>query len=128
MVKGYPDGRKYNPQSKLTKPKTKTKQSKYNAVKTILDDIKFDSKKEARRYIQLKQMERAGLIKKFRLQVPFVLVDKSCYGREIKYVADFVYIENDAEIVEDVKGVKTPVYRLKKRLMAERYGIKIKET
>lgn len=73
-------------------------------------------------------MERAGLIKKLRLQVPFVLVDKSCYEREIKYVADFVYIENDAEIVEDVKGVKTPVYRLKKRLMAERYGIKIKET
>ncbi|WP_286669386.1 DUF1064 domain-containing protein [Thomasclavelia cocleata] len=124
----YPDGRKYNPQSKLTKPKPKTKQSKYNAVKTILDDIKFDSKKEARRYIQLKQMERAGLIKKLRLQVPFVLVDKSCYGREIKYVADFVYIENGAEIVEDVKGVKTPVYKLKKRLMAERYGIKVKET
>ncbi len=122
----YPDGRKYNPQPEHKRKKAK--RSKYNAVKTILDDINFDSKKEARRYIQLKQMERAGLIKKLRLQVPFILVDKSCYGREIKYVADFVYIENDAEIVEDVKGVKTPVYRLKKRLMAERYGIKVKET
>lgn len=126
MVKGYPDGRKYSPQSKLTEPKTK--QSKYHAVKTVLDDIKFDSKKEAKRYIQLKQLERAGLIKKLRLQVPFVLIDKSVYGREIRYVADFVYVENDVEIVEDVKGVKTPIYKLKKRLMAERYGIKIKET
>jgi len=124
----YPDGRKYDPRPKHEQKKTKVKHSKYNAVKTVLDDIKFDSKKEAKRYIQLKQMERAGLIKKLRLQVPFVLVDKSCYGREIKYVADFVYVENDVEIVEDVKGVKTPVYKLKKRLMAERYGIKIKET
>ena len=126
MVKRYPDGRSYCPQSEITKPRAK--KSKYHAVKTVLDDIKFDSKKEAKRYIQLKQMERAGLIEKLRLQVPFVLIDKSSYGSEIKYVADFVYIENGIEIVEDVKGVKTPVYRLKKRLMAERYGIKIKET
>lgn len=122
----YPDGRKYDPQ--LENKRKKTKQSKYHAVKTIFDDIKFDSKKEAKRYIQLKQMERAGLIEKLQLQVPFVLVDKSGYGREIKYVADFVYFENGCQVVEDVKGVKTPVYRLKKRLMAERYGIKIKET
>lgn len=123
---GYPDGRKYDPQPEHKRKKTK--RNKYHAVKTVLDDIEFDSRKEAKRYIQLKQMERAGLIKKLRLQVPFVLVDKSSYGREIKYVADFVYIENGIEIVEDVKGVKTPIYRLKKRLMAERYGIKIKET
>ena len=123
---GYPNGRKYDP--KFEHKQKKAKQSKYHAVKTVLDDMKFDSKKEAKRYTQLKQMERSGLIKKLRLQVPFVLVDKSCYGCEIKYVADFVYIENGIEIVEDVKGVKTPVYKLKKRLMAERYGIKIKET
>ena len=122
----YPDGRKYDPQ--LENKRKKTKRNKYHAVKTVLDDTKFDSRKEAKRYIQLKQMERAGLIKKLRLQVPFVLVDKSSYGREIKYVADFVYFENGCQVVEDVKGVKTPVYRLKKRLMAERYGIKIKET
>lgn len=122
----YPDGRKYDPQ--LENKRKKTKQNKYHAVKTIFDDIKFDSKKEAKRYIQLKQMERAGLIEKLQLQVSFVLVDKSVYGREIKYVADFVYFENGCQVVEDVKGVKTPVYRLKKRLMAERYGIKIKET
>ena len=121
----YPDGRKYSPQPEREK---KTKRSKYNAVKTIFDDIKFDSKKEANRYIQLKQMERAGLISNLALQVPFVLIDKSSYGRAIKYIADFVYIENGSEIVEDVKGVKTPVYRLKKRMMAERYGISIKES
>lgn len=124
----YPDGRKFDPGPKHEQKKANAKKSKYHAVKTVLDDVKFDSKKEAKRYTQLKQMERAGLIENLQLQVPFVLVDKSCYGREIKYVADFVYVENDVEIVEDVKGVKTPVYRLKKRLLAERYGIKIKET
>lgn len=124
----YPDGRKFDPGPKHEQKKANAKKSKYHAVKTVLDDIKFDSKKEAKRYIQLKQMERAGLIENLQLQVPFVLVDKSCYGHEIKYVADFVYNENGVEIVEDVKGVKTPVYRLKKRLLAERYGIKIKET
>ena len=110
----YPNGRKYSPQPEQHEQK-EIKRSKYHAVKTVLDDVKFDSKKEAKRYIQLKQMERAGLIENLQLQVPFVLVDKSCYGREIKYIADFVYVENDVEIVEDVKGVKTPVYRLKKR-------------
>lgn len=122
----YPDGRKYDPG--LEHKQKKAKRSKYHAVKTVLDDVKFDSKKEAKRYIQLKQMERAGLIADLKLQVPFVLINKSSYGREIKYIADFVYTENGIETVEDVKGVKTPVYRLKKRLMAERYGIKIKET
>ena len=50
------------------------------------------------------------------------------YGRAIKYVADFVYEENGQTVVEDVKGVKTPVYKLKKRMLAEKYGIVIKET
>lgn len=102
--------------------------SKYKAKKTIVDNITFDSKKEANRYCELKLLERARVISNLQLQVPYILIPKSKYGRAIKYVADFVYEENNKIVIEDVKGVKTPVYRLKKRLMAERFGIVIKET
>lgn len=78
--------------------------------------------------MELKLLERAGAIKDLKRQVPYMLIDKSRYGRAIKYVADFVYYEDDKLVVEDVKGVRTPVYKLKKRLMAERFGIEVKET
>ena len=102
--------------------------SKYHSKKTIVDGIKFDSMKEANRYNQLKIFECAGLIKGLELQVPFQLIPKTKYGRAIKYVADFVYYEDGKKVVEDTKGFKTDVYKLKKRLMAETYGIEIKET
>lgn len=74
-------------------------------------------------------MERGGLIHDLQLQVPFVIVDKSKYGQALKYVADFTYYDDKGNyIVEDVKGVRTALYKLKKRLVAERYGIKITET
>lgn len=101
---------------------------KYRNKKTSADGIRFDSKREANRYIELKLLERAGAIKDLRRQVPYVLINKSRYGRAIKYVADFVYYEYGKLVVEDVKGVRTPVYKLKKRLMAEVYGIEVKET
>ena len=105
------------------------KKSKYNAKKTVVNGITFDSKKEAKRYMELKAMEKVGSIKNLQLQVPFILIEKSKYGRSIKYVADFVYYnKNGSKVVEDVKGVKTPVYKLKKRLMAEKYGIIVLET
>lgn len=101
---------------------------KYHNSKTVIDGIRFDSKKEAKRYLELKILEKAGAIKDLRRQVPYVLINKSRYGRDIKYVADFVYHEDDKLVVEDVKGVRTHVYKLKKRLMAERFGIEVKET
>lgn len=101
---------------------------KYRNKKTSVDGIRFDSKKEAKRYLELKILEKAGAIQDLRRQVPYVLINKSSYGRAIKYVADFVYYEDDKLVVEDVKGVRTPVYKLKKRLMAERFGIEVKET
>ena len=103
--------------------------SKYKNQKVILNGIKFDSKKEARRYYELKLLERAGIIKELKLQVPYVLIEKSKHGREIKYLADFTYIEKGKLIVEDVKSsaTKTALYKLKKRLLAERYDIEIKE-
>lgn len=107
--------------------------SKYAAVKTVVDGIKFDSKKEAKRYIELKLMERAGVISDLMLQVPFTLFEKNEFGRKIKYIADFTYweIRSDGKkeyVVEDCKGYKTDVYRLKKRIMAEVHGIQIRES
>lgn len=126
MMINYPDGRKYT--SGQTPP-TKPKKSKYGAVKTEIDGIMFDSKHEAKRYQELRLLEQAGEIANLRLQVPFELIPKSKYGMPIRYIADFTYNDlNGQLIVEDAKGVKTPVYRLKRRLMAELKGIKIKET
>ena len=103
--------------------------SKYHAIKTEVDGIKFDSKKEAKRYQELKLLEHSKAISNLRLQVPYTLIDKSKHGRAIKYIADFVYYDNSLknEIVEDTKGYRTDVYKLKKRLMAEVHGIEIKE-
>lgn len=127
MVSRYPDGKKYTAVHEAKA--THAKKNKFGAHKTVLDGVKFDSKKEAKRYIQLKQMEHAGLIADLKLQVPFVLINKSKYGREIKYLADFTYVEDGEMVVEDVKSdaTVTPLYRLKKRLVAERYGIVIRE-
>ena len=124
MMINYPDG--YKPISKQTTLRG-AKKSKYRAVKTEIDGIVFDSKHEAARYQELRLLERAGEINNLRLQVPYILIDKSKYGRSIKYVADFVYERNGLVVVEDAKGVRTPVYRLKKRMLAEKYGIKIEE-
>jgi len=102
--------------------------SKYHSVKTTIDGIKFDSKKEANRYLELKLLEQADAIQDLRMQVAFPLIKKSPYGREIKYIADFTYYEDGKLVVEDSKGFRTDVYKLKKRLMAETYGIEIRET
>ena len=104
--------------------------SKYLNRKTVVDGLTFDSKKEADRFICLRIEEKEGKINRLQRQVRFPLIRKSQYGREIRYVADFVYYRNNEMIVEDVKSAytrKNPVYRLKKRLMAELYGIVIKE-
>lgn len=82
------------------------------------------------RYVELTLLEKAKAIQDLKTQVSFPLIPKSKYGREIKYVADFTYYEDGKLVVEDTKSpaTKTPVYRLKKRLMAEIYDIEIKET
>lgn len=96
--------------------------SKYHAKKTTVDGIQFDSAKEAKRYTKLRDMEQAGEIEGLRLQVPFeILPSFECEGvkyRGMKYIADFVYYRDGVRVVEDVKGAKTPEYRLKKKLMA----------
>lgn len=105
------------------------KYSKYKNQKTEVNGKKFDSKKEANDYTELLFMENRGFIKDLQTQVPFVLIEKSKYGRVIKYVADFTFVDcgTGELVVADSKGVKTDIYKLKKRLMAEKYGIIIKE-
>ena len=102
--------------------------NKYKAIKTVVDDIKFDSKKEAKRYLQLKLLLRAGKITNLELQPKFdLMVNGNKCGF---YKADFRYIdeEKNEAIVEDVKGMKTPVYNLKKKLIKAIYDIDIFET
>nr|UVM82443.1 MAG: protein of unknown function DUF1064 [Bacteriophage sp.] len=106
--------------------------SKYHAKRTSVDGIVFDSKREADRYLVLKSMEGDGAIEDLRRQVRYELVpafdvDGKHY-RPVFYVADFVYREDGEEVVEDVKGVMTDVYRLKSKLFARRYGKVIRET
>lgn len=106
--------------------------SKYRAKRTVVDDITFDSRKEADRYLVLKGMEEDGSIEGLRRQVRYELipafdVDGKHY-RPVYYVADFVYMEDGKEVVEDVKGMRTDTYRLKSKLFARRYGKAIKET
>ena len=101
---------------------------KYNAKKTAVDGITFDSRKEATRYRELKALERVGKIDRLELQPRFVLMDGFRYEgkaiRKIEYVADFLYrdLSTCELIVEDVKGVKTDVYKIKKKLFLKRYG------
>ena len=102
--------------------------NKYHNKKTVYDGISFDSKKEALRYRDLSFLEKAGAIQNLRCQVRFLVIPKQDSERAVYYVADFVYEENGKTVVEDVKGVRTDVYKIKRKLMLERYGIKILET
>jgi hypothetical protein len=127
----YPIPKKMN--CPITQPQ---KQNKYKNEKIEIDNIKFDSKKEAKRYLELKQLERAGVIYNLKLQVPFELQPSFKIGnktiRAIIYVADFEYYTTDEfalynHIIEDTKGFRTEVYKLKKKLFAYKYGFEISE-
>lgn len=108
--------------------------SKYHARKTTADGVTFDSRKEADRYLVLKDMEEDGAIENLRRQVRYELVPAfdvdGRHYRPVYYVADFVYMDKETgrEVVEDVKGMMTDVYKLKSKLFARRYGMSIKET
>lgn len=121
---------------------------KYGNTKITVDGIQFDSKREAARYQELKLLERAGVISFLQRQTKFQLIpdqhapSNAVYTKgprkgqrkpgkllehECSYIADFCYIRNGETVVEDAKGYRTEVYRIKKKLMLERYGIQIKE-
>lgn len=107
--------------------------SKYHAQPTVVDGIRFASKAEARHYAELKLREKAGEIKNLELQPKFpLMVPEHGSGFDVKvghYIADFRYREGPKGVlrVVDVKGMKTPVYRLKKKMVEAQYGITITE-
>lgn len=98
--------------------------------------ITFDSVKEARRFGELELMKNTGKIRDLRLQVNFTLQEgfTTAAGervRPIVYRADFVYQEPSPTgwrtIVEDVKGVRTKEYSMKRKMMLEKFGVDIRE-
>mgnify|MGYP000344831254 FL=1 len=111
----------YNPKRRGSRPK-------YGNKKVTVQGIKFDSKWESERYLYIKSLERAGRVRNLELQVRFNLLvndQKIC-----AYIADFRYEKENANgdwetIIEDAKGVETPEFKLKKKLMKACLGIEI---
>jgi hypothetical protein len=109
------------------------KASKYGNKRVEVDGITFDSQAEAKRYAELKLLEKAGQISDLKLQPRFPFYYQTGWTSELMftYVADFSYVDNvpphPMTVVEDVKGFRTPLYRLKKKLIEAQYGIAITE-
>lgn len=126
---------------------------KHGNRKTVVDGIEFDSAKEARRYCELKLLQRAGQIEGLELQKEYELIPaqyetferygkkgqrlkdgKRCIEKSCVYKADFVYKQNGQLVVEDTKGYRDPAsaayakFVIKRKLMLYRYGIRIIET
>lgn len=114
--------------------------SKYHSTKIVTEDGKFDSKREYKRWLILKDMETMGLIQKLHRQVAFELIPaqkldqpRSKKGKTqrtelaVKYIADFVYEEDGQLVVEDAKGMRTPEYVIKRKLMKFIKGLEIRE-
>ena len=125
---------------------------KYGNNKAVIDGIEFDSQKEARRYCELKLLQRAGQIEQLELQKEFELIPaqyetferygkkgqrlkdgKRCIEKSCTYKADFAYMKNGQQVVEDTKGYRDPAsagyakFVIKRKLMLWRYGIRIVE-
>lgn len=108
------------------------KRHKYGAIPTIVDGIRFASKKEAAHYTVLQARMDADEIRELTLQVKYPLHAHTPTGEKVRvgvYVADFFYIDNRTgkSHTIDVKGVKTPMYRWKSRHLKIEYGITIEE-
>lgn len=121
--------------------------NKFGNRKVTIDGMTFDSKHEYQRWKELKLLEKAGKIQGLFRQVKFELIPaqyeryerisqktgkrlvdgQRCVEKAATYIADFVYWEGDRMIVEDAKGVRTPEYILKRKLMLARHGVKIRE-
>lgn len=107
--------------------------NKYKNKKICIDNHIFDSKKESEEYLRLKVLEKQGIIKDLELQKEWLLQDKFKINgktrRKIVYKSDFSYVstEDDRLHVIDVKGFRTDLYKLKKKLFEYKYGVEIEE-
>ena len=102
------------------------KPSKYRNKWTVVDGIKFQSQREAKRYTELKMLERAGKIHVLNLQPKF-----PCYVKEeliCTHIGDFDYFDEANKYhLEDSKGYRTSIYNLKKKLVKAIFGVVIEE-
>ena len=120
--------------SEHKKEPMKITKNKFGAKKTQVGDITFDSKAEARRYADLVLLQKAGYITALELQVPFILAPQvrfegaSRAKPAMKYIADFVYVEceTNRKIVEDCKGMLTPLFQAKRHWMLAVHGIDVR--
>lgn len=111
---------------------------KYHNKKVVVDGMKFDSKKEGQRFLELSLMQRGGYISDLQRQVKYILIpsqkiDGKVVEREVSYKADFVYKDNTTgkTVVEDVKGYKGgqayALFKIKRKLMLYIHNIRIVE-
>lgn len=107
---------------------------KYKNTKTVIDGQSFDSRAEAKRWRDLCLLEKAGQITSLQRQVVIELLPKVKYSDAkratpaVRYVSDFCYMTILGErVTEDVKGYRTPVYRLKRHMLKALHGIEVKE-
>jgi hypothetical protein len=103
-----------------------TRQSKYGNKPASEDGLNFDSQAERGRYRELVFLQRAGAISELGLHPRFIIVEgynkrDGSHVRPVYYEADFMYVENGTVVVEDVKGVATQVFKLKRKLFERRY-------
>ena len=101
--------------------------SKYHAIPTVVDGILFASKAEARRYVELRALVSAGqIVGPIRCQPRYALIVNGYHVCD--YVGDFEYVLPSGEVIlEDVKGMRTPIYRLKRRLLKATGGLEVTE-
>ena len=109
-------------------PNKTRRPNKYFAKKTIAMGLKFDSRWEAERWGQLKAMERAGVVTELERQIKYELVINDI--KICNYIADFRYYLQEEDgtskfIVEDAKGIQTPEFKLKKKMMKAIHNIDI---
>lgn len=110
--------------------------SKYRAKKVISPDGVFDSQREYKRWHELKLLEKAGQVKELRRGEPITLIPKVGKNRPTTYRPDFEYLEAVKRsgvtiwnlVTEDCKGMRTEVYKIKRKLLRWRFGIEIRET
>ena len=108
--------------------------SKYGNKKTQMHGILFDSKAEAARYAQLIILERTGNISKLERQVAYQIVPGvKLWGAKrarpaMRIVVDFRYVENGAIVLEDTKGMETPLSLAKRHLMKALHGLDVRTT
>ena len=104
------------------------RKSKYGAKPVMIDGIRFASTREGKRYAELKLLARAGEINGLELQPHFPFALGLLQTPIFTYIPDFTYYTKDGErVIEDVKGVRNAVYKLKKRIIEAHYRIEIRE-